>query len=99
MSPVRLIVLTFGVMLLANMQPSLAQSNDDYTHGYTDGYAGRMPSSGIAPDPSSDYGRGFQAGQEDAETDDNQDQRNTKDFERSLRSSLGQSPVQNKDGQ
>ncbi len=55
--------------MLAAATPTRAQSGDSYSAGYDAGYTDTYPATGM-PNPDSDYGRGFQQGQDDADADD-----------------------------
>lgn len=59
-----------GCSLSLGAGPAAAQGS--YERGYEDGYNDRFPSSGV-PSASTEYGRGFQAGQDDSDDDDDED--------------------------
>jgi hypothetical protein len=46
-----------------------ASAQDSYSRGYDDGYNGNFPA-GRDPSMSTEYGRGFQAGRNEAEEDE-----------------------------
>lgn len=61
-----------GAVLALSILPAVAQSA--YDRGYNAGYNDRFPVSG-AVDLTTDYGRGFNTGQDDADDDDERHQR------------------------
>ena len=93
MAPVRwwVALLIFGCALSASVPPSRAQDSNNYARGYSDGYAGRAAPSGL-PSTSSAYGRGFQAGQDDANDDDAMDQRNLETLAGPMKRPQGATP-------
>lgn len=68
------VLVVLAVTILAAAMPARAQSGDDYGTGYNDGYNDAYPATGM-PDPSSQYGMGFQEGQDDADFDDETERR------------------------
>ncbi len=63
---------SYGVLLALALTTGPAMAQSSYYTGYSDGYNDSFPA-GATPDSNTAFGRGFQAGQDDRNSDDDQD--------------------------
>lgn len=78
-APMKQFLLIGGLFVASPAIPAAAQSA--YDRGYNAGYNDQFPVSGLV-DPTTDYGRGFNTGQDDADDDDERHQRTLEWFGR-----------------
>lgn len=71
-----------------------ARAQSAYSRGVNDGYNDAYPASGGVPSASSDYGRGFRLGQDDADDDDDLQRQRLSQYDQPLNQMQSSDPWQ-----